>query len=61
MMENERVEEMFLTLDDKLEKTVNVLKEDFAAIRAGRANPHVLDKIQVEAYAILSDWKEKIK
>ncbi len=50
MIENEKVEEMFLVLDDKLEKTVSVLKEDFAAIRAGRANPHVLDKIQVEAY-----------
>ncbi len=50
MIENEKVEEMFLVLDDKLEKTVSVLKEDFAAIRAGRANPHVLDKLMVEAY-----------
>ncbi len=58
MMENEQVEEMFLTLDDKLEKTVNVLKEDFAAIRAGRANPHVLDKIQVEAYGGVSPLQQ---
>ena len=47
MVENEKVEEMFLTLEDKLEKTVSVLREEFSNIRAGRANPHVLDKIQV--------------
>lgn len=50
MIDNEKVEEIFLTLEDKLEKTVNVLKDEFAAVRAGRANPHVLDKLQVEAY-----------
>ena len=54
MIENEKVEEIFLVLEDKLEKTLNVLKGDFAAIRAGRANPHILDKIQVEAYGGMS-------
>ncbi len=54
MIENEKAEEIFLILDDKLEKTVNVLKEEFASIRAGRANPHVLDKLQVEAYGGMS-------
>lgn len=49
-MENEKVEELFLTLEDKLEKTVSVLSEEFASVRAGRANPHILDKLQVEAY-----------
>lgn len=54
MIENEQVEEIFLILEDKLEKTVNVLKDEFATIRAGRANPHVLDKLQVEAYGGMS-------
>ena len=54
MIENEKAEEIFLILDDKLEKTVNVLKEEFASIRAGRANPHILDKLQVEAYGGMS-------
>ena len=54
MIENEKAEEIFLVLDDKLEKTVNVLKEEFASIRAGRANPHILDKLQVEAYGGMS-------
>ncbi len=36
--------------DEKMEKTIAVLKEDFASIRAGRANPHLLDKIRVDYY-----------
>lgn len=36
--------------EQKMHKTVEVLESDFAAIRAGRANPHVLDKITVEYY-----------
>lgn len=54
MIENEQVEEIFLVLEDKLEKTLSVLREEFTAIRAGRANPHILDKLQVEAYGGMS-------
>ena len=54
MIENEQAEEIFLILDDKLEKTQNVLREEFTSIRAGRANPHILDKLQVEAYGGMS-------
>ena len=36
--------------EDKMHKTLDVLKEDFGTIRAGRANPHVLDKIKVDYY-----------
>ena len=50
MVDNEKVEELLLTLEDKLDKTVSVLREAFANIRAGRANPHILDKIQVDYY-----------
>jgi ribosome recycling factor len=35
---------------EKMQKTVFVLEEDFASIRAGRANPHVLDHLTVEYY-----------
>lgn len=35
---------------DKMEKTLKVLGSEFAAIRAGRANPAVLDRITVEYY-----------
>ncbi len=43
MIDNEQVQEIFLVLEDKLDKTVSVLKEEFATVRAGRANPHILD------------------
>ena len=34
----------------KMGKTIDVLKSDFATVRAGRANPGVLDKLTVEHY-----------
>ncbi len=35
---------------EKMEKTLGVLASDFKAIRAGRANPAVLDRIMVDYY-----------
>ncbi len=40
--------------EEKMEKTVSVLKEDFNTIRVGRANPRVLDKIRVDYYGVPS-------
>lgn len=34
----------------KMQKSLNNLEEEFASIRAGRANPHVLDKLKVDYY-----------
>lgn len=34
----------------KMEKSINVMLSDFAAIRAGRANPNVLDRVKVDYY-----------
>ena len=34
----------------KMEKTLSNLQEEYVSIRAGRANPHILDKIQVDYY-----------
>ena len=34
----------------KMQKTLDVLAKELAAVRAGRANPHVLDKIKVDYY-----------
>ena len=36
--------------EDKMNKTLEVLESDYMTIRAGRANPHVLDKIKVDYY-----------
>lgn len=36
--------------EDKMNKTIENLQTEFTAIRAGRANPHILDKIRVDYY-----------
>ena len=36
--------------EDKMEKSLDVLLDEYASIRAGRANPHVLDRIRVDYY-----------
>ncbi len=38
------------TYEEKMKKSYNNLMEEFGAIRVGRANPHVLDKIMVDYY-----------
>jgi len=38
------------TAEIKMNKTISVLNEDLASIRAGRANPAILDKVTVEYY-----------
>ncbi len=53
-MTNEFVAEIEMIAEDKMSKTVNVLKENMGSIRAGRANPKVLDKVLVEYYGTMS-------
>ena len=38
--------------ESKMEKAIAVLQADLAAIRAGRANPAILDKVTVEYYGV---------
>lgn len=36
--------------NERMNKTIDNLREEYATIRAGRANPHLLDKIRVDYY-----------
>ena len=54
MIENEKIEEMMLELEDASERAIDSLEGEYSAIRAGRANPHILDRIEVEAYGGMS-------
>ena len=38
------------TYDDKMQKALDFLLSEYQTVRAGRANPHVLDKIKVDYY-----------
>lgn len=41
---------LLTTYSEKMQKTISLLKSDYASVRAGRANPAVLDKIVVDYY-----------
>ena len=36
--------------EEKMEKSIDALLNEYASIRAGRANPHILDKLTVDYY-----------
>ena len=36
--------------EDKMNKSLEALQNEYGSIRAGRANPHVLDKLKVDYY-----------
>lgn len=44
------MDERLQQYDTKMQKSFDNLHEEFGSIRAGRANPHVLDKIRVDYY-----------
>ena len=48
--ESMEIMEIFDTYEEKLDKTLTSLKNEYLNIRAGRANPRVLDKVVVDYY-----------
>ncbi len=44
------MDERIQQYDHKMQKSFNNMLDEFASIRAGRANPHVLDKLRVDYY-----------
>ncbi len=44
------MDERIKPYEEKMQKTMDVLSEEYASIRAGRANPHLIDKIRVDYY-----------
>ena len=46
------MKEQMKKAEEKMQKTLAALDKEFAAIRAGRANPAVLDKVAVDYYGV---------
>lgn len=44
------INEVFKSSEEKMNKTIGVLKKELASLKAGRANPSILDKIVVPYY-----------
>lgn len=49
-IENEQFETILMEAMEKVDKTYSVLNSEYITIRAGRANPHILDKVLVDYY-----------
>lgn len=44
--------------EEKMQKSIDALQEEYVTIRAGRANPHILDKITVDYYGTPSSLQQ---
>lgn len=49
-MAEQEIEEVMLECEDKMQKSIDAFKRDLSTIRAARANPQMLDGVQVEYY-----------
>ena len=49
---NEMTEEFFNACKEDMQKAIDHLQSEYQMIRAGRANPHILDKVIVEYYGV---------
>lgn len=50
----DEIDLLFDVFDEENQKTFDNFKTELQAIRAGRANPHILDKIEVEYYGTMT-------
>ena len=51
------MEEIILNTEEKMMLTIESLETKFTNVRAGRANPNMLDKITVEYYGVATPLK----
>ena len=50
-------EEILLECETRMEESINSLEKGFTNVRAGRANPNMLDGIMVEYYGMPTPLK----
>lgn len=48
------IKEILKIADEKMNKTINVLKSEYASMKAGRANPSMLDRVEAEYYGAMT-------
>lgn len=48
------MKEIINAAEEKMKKTISVLKTELASMKAGRANPSMLDRIEVEYYGTMN-------
>ena len=58
MLDSIEVLEIFDALDEKIQKAHDSLIHEFNELKAGRANPHILDKVMVDYYGTPTPIKQ---
>ncbi|GAC1307232.1 MAG: ribosome recycling factor [Vulcanimicrobiaceae bacterium] len=51
------IDEVFKSMETRMQKALDATRNDFASVRTGRASPALLDRIQVEAYGAYTPLK----
>ena len=46
------IDEILMSAEERMEKAITALKENFMGVRTGRANAMVLDRIKVDYYGV---------
>ena len=46
------MKEQYTEIEQKMKKSINVLHDELSTVRAGRANPAILDKVMVDYYGV---------
>ncbi len=57
-MQQDVIDEKFLEYEEELEKALTHQTNEYLVIRAGRANPHILDKISIDYYGVPTQIKQ---
>ncbi len=57
-MENEVVSEFLTDADERMAKSVEATRSEFATVRTGRASPALLDRIEVDYYGATTPLKQ---
>jgi len=55
---NGEISDILKTSKEQMEKVIEATKRDFATVRTGRANPAILERVQVECYGSLTPLKQ---
>ena len=46
----------YTNLKERMEKSIGAFKEKLSEIRAGRANPAILNKVKIDYYGVIQPW-----
>ena len=49
---NEMIDEIKLSCEEEIDKAISHQQNEYLVIRAGRANPHILDKVYIDYYGV---------